>query len=98
MISLFEMSGVNQDSVPQTTSGHSVSNNVRNSAFLFRTDWKFMFRIFNLGNFLFVVVDCVFGEGLAGWEFMLDATESECKASKLFSDTKELNDLLLWLE
>ena len=54
-----------------------------------------MFRIFNLGNFLFVVVDCVFGEGLAGWEFMLDATESECKASKLFSDRKELNDLLL---
>ena len=54
-----------------------------------------MFRIFNFGNFLFVVVGCVFGEGLARGEFMLDATESECKASKLFSDTKELNDWLL---
>ena len=53
-----------------------------------------MFRIFNLGNFLFVVVDCVFGEGLASGEFML-ATESECKASKLFSDMKEVNDWLL---
>ena len=34
----------------------------------------------------------MFGEGLAREEFMLDATESECKASKLFSDTIEVND------
>ena len=51
--------------------------------------------MFNLGIFLFLVVDFVFGEGLARGEFMLDVTESECKASKLFSDTKELNDWLL---
>ena len=51
-----------------------------------------MFRIFNLWKCLFVVVDCVFGEELARGELMLDATESECKASKLFSDTKEVND------
>ena len=36
----------------------------------------------------------MFGEGLARAEFML-ATESECKASKLFSDMKKVNDWLL---
>ena len=41
------------------------------------------------------MVDCVFGEGLARGELMLDATESECKASKQFSDTIEGNYWLL---
>ena len=42
---------------------------------------KFIFKTFNFGNFLFVVFARVFGVGLDKGEFMLDATELDCKLS-----------------
>ena len=60
------MSGDNQDSVPITISGFSVSIRQWNSGTLLTTDWKFKFMILNLfcfsNLFFFLTGVEVFGE------------------------------------